>query len=96
MKEKAICNLCGAEFRKTRARQRRCSECEAVQNQGKLPRIRKRDGIASTGAVFEGEGWNVQPQSEKIMNMVLGEARQEKGESPFDYGKIMARLGVKK
>jgi protein-arginine kinase activator protein McsA len=86
------CSLCGATYNTSDSRGRICPECVAATRHGKVYRPRKHEGNLTSGAIYEGDGWNQKSKSAHNINVVLKEARPEKGESPFSYGKIMARL----
>ena len=86
------CSLCGATYNTSNSRGRRCPECIAAIDHGVAYRPSKHEGNSVRGAVYEGDGWTQKSKSEHNINVVLKEARPEKGESPFSYGKIMARL----
>ena len=78
-----ICRYCGAEFDAPKGA-RICPDCRegaGVSHPSKYAGIRK------------GSGYGKECESEKTISAVCKEYDPTRGESPFDYGKISARLG---
>ncbi|MBR1749919.1 MAG: hypothetical protein IJ740_03410 [Ruminococcus sp.] len=89
------CRACGEEFI---AKSRKIKYCVNCQNGTNVNHPRKRTGIKADCEknVYKGEGRDKPCKSGVNINAVLNECREEKGESPVSYGKIMARLSGRK
>ena len=84
------CRYCGAEF-EARKRTFVCDKCKASEG---VRHPSKYAGIKDTypSSVFKGSGYGKKCESETTINAVLSEYDPKRGESPFDYGKISARV----
>ena len=86
-----ICRYCGAEFDAPKGA-KICPDCKegaGVLHPSKYAGV-KEDCPTS---VWKGSGYGKKCESEEIISAVCKEYDPTRGESPFDYGKISARLG---
>lgn len=86
-----ICRYCGAEFDAPKGA-RICPDCRkgaGVIHPTRLSGL-KEDCPSS---VYKGSGYGKKYESEETISAVCKEYDPTRGESPFDYGKISARLG---
>lgn len=84
------CHYCGAEFEAGKGA-RICPDCRAGTGVIHPTRFSglKEDCPSS---VYKGSGYGKKCESETTINAILSEYDPNRGESPFDYGKISARV----
>lgn len=84
------CRYCGAEF-EARNGAKICSDCKDGIGVSHPPRF---SGLKDTcpSSVYKGSGYGKKCESETTINAILSEYDPNRGESPFDYGKISARV----
>ena len=86
-----ICRYCGAKFDAPKGA-RICPDCRegaGVSHPSKYAGIKE----SYPSSVWKGSGYGKECESEKTISAVCKEYDPTRGESPFDYGKISARLG---
>ena len=84
------CAYCGAIFETENVFVRLCRDCTSATRTGKAYRPPRHIGNNRT------DGWYDKCESEQKINVILAENRPSERESPFDYGKIMARLSKRR
>lgn len=84
------CRYCGAEFEACNGA-KICSDCKNGIGVSHPPRF---SGLKDTcpSSVYKGSGYGKKCESETTINAILSEYDPKRGESPFDYGKISARV----
>lgn len=84
------CRCCGTEFEACNGA-KICSDCKNGIGVSHPPRF---SGLKDTypSSVYKGSGYGKKCESETTINAILSEYDPNRGESPFDYGKISARV----
>lgn len=88
------CRYCGAEF-EARKRAFVCDKCKASEG---VRHPSKYVGIKDTcpSSVYKGSGYGKKCESEETISAVCKEYDPSRGETPWSYGKTMARISSKR
>lgn len=88
------CRYCGAEFEACNGA-KICSDCKDGIGVSHPPRF---SGLKDTcpSSVYKGSGYGKKCESEETISAVCKEYDPSRGETPWSYGKTMARISSKR